>query len=130
DSKSSQLEDRLETPKQLAAHVGLSERQVRHLIQTRQLEHVMIGCRVHIPIGAFARFLSARSVVPCHDEIRGRDCAVSPNASASTSCGPSEVAAASAALARQTANKLKSGSRNSSNRETVEPARVIPLRCS
>ena len=29
---------RLETPKQLAARVGLSERQVRHLIQTKQLD--------------------------------------------------------------------------------------------
>jgi hypothetical protein len=54
--------DRLETPKQLAARIGLSERQVRHLIQTRQLEHVMIGCRVHIPVGAFARFIEATGV--------------------------------------------------------------------
>jgi hypothetical protein len=41
--KSPQLDDRLETPKQLAARVGISERQVRYLIQTHQLEHVMIG---------------------------------------------------------------------------------------
>src|SRR5215472_15496959 len=55
ESKSPQLDDRLETPKQLAARVGVSERQIRLLIQTRQLEHVIIGCRVHIPIGALCR---------------------------------------------------------------------------
>ena len=55
--------ERLETPKQLAARVGLSERQVRHLIETRQLEHVRIGCRIHIPVGAFARFLEAWKVI-------------------------------------------------------------------
>jgi len=57
DPKSCQLDDRLETSKQLASRVGFSERQIRYLIQTRQLEHVVIGCRVHIPVGAFARFL-------------------------------------------------------------------------
>ncbi len=54
----------LETPKQLAARVGVSERKVRLLIQTKQLEHVMIGCRVHIPCGAFERFIDERSVKP------------------------------------------------------------------
>ena len=49
------FDERLETPKELAARVNLSERQVRRLIQTRQLEHVMIGSRAHIPSGAFAR---------------------------------------------------------------------------
>src|SRR5262245_4352992 len=123
-------DERLETPKKLSMRVGISERQVRHLVQTRQLEHVMIGCRVYIPIGAFARFLEARKVVPCQDETRDRDCAGSSNASASISPGPSMAAAASARLARQTANKLKSISRNGSNVEGAEPAHVIPLRSS
>ena len=104
--------ERLETPKQLAARVGLSERQVRHLIQTRQLEHIMIGCRVHIPAGAFTRFLEATKVSPCQDETRAPGSAGSTSAAASTSPGPSAAAAASAALARQTANKLKSRSPN------------------
>jgi excisionase family DNA binding protein len=43
---------RLETPRQLAARVGISERQVRYLVQSKQLEHVRIGSRVHIPNGA------------------------------------------------------------------------------
>ncbi len=62
----------LETPKQLAERVGLTERQIRHLIKTRQLEHVWIGCRVHVPTGAFARFLEARKVTPCQDETKDR----------------------------------------------------------
>ena len=70
-----EADERLETPKQLAARVGISERQVRHLVQTCQLEHVMIGCRVHIPVGAFAQFIEARKVVPCQDGTKDRDCA-------------------------------------------------------
>ena len=35
--------ERLETPRQLADRVGLTERKIRHLIQTRQVEHVWIG---------------------------------------------------------------------------------------
>jgi hypothetical protein len=120
--------ERLETPKQLAARVGLSERQIRHLIHSRQLEHVLIGCRVFIPGGAWMRFLEIKKVQPCQDETKALDCAGSPSASASISRGPNEAAAASAALARQTANKLKSRSPSSCNSETGEPARVIPLR--
>jgi excisionase family DNA binding protein len=123
-------EERLETPKQLAARVGISERQVRHLIETRQIEHVMIGCRVHIPIGAFTRFIEAKKVLPCPGETRVRDSVGLTSAAASTSCGPNEAAAASAALARQTASRLKSSSPSSYNSETGEPARVIPLKSS
>jgi hypothetical protein len=36
-------DERLETPKQLAGRVGITERQVRHLVQIRQLEHVPIS---------------------------------------------------------------------------------------
>ena len=35
DLKPINTDERLETPKQLAARVGISERQVRYLIQTR-----------------------------------------------------------------------------------------------
>ena len=62
--------ERLETPRQLADRVGLSERKVRHLIQTRQLEYVMVGSRIHIPRGAFARFIEANRVTPCQDETK------------------------------------------------------------
>ena len=51
----------LETPKQLAARVGLSVGQVRHLIQSRQLEYVMIGSRALFPRERSVDFLrSAR----------------------------------------------------------------------
>src|SRR6516165_8286958 len=123
-------EDRLETPKQLAARVNLSEGQVRNLIRTGQLEHVMIGCRVHIPSGAFARFLEAKKVTPCQDATKDRDFVGSRSASASTSLGPSGAAAASARLARQTAHKLKTSSRNGCTSGDAAPARVIPLRSS
>ena len=130
ESKSPQLDDRLETPKQLAARVGVSERQIRLLIQTRQLEHVIIGCRVHIPIGAFARFVDAKKVTTCPDETRDRDFIGSPSANASTSPGPNTAAAASAQLARQTATKLKSFSLNGSSGNGSDLAQVIQLRSS
>src|SRR5262245_33992195 len=91
-------EGRLETPKQLAARVGISERQVRHLIQTQQLEYVRIGCRTHIPMGAFSRFLESKKVLPCQDETRDRASGGLPSAAASTSPGLKTVAAGSAAL--------------------------------
>ena len=72
-------EERLETPKQLAARVNLSEGQVRNLIRTGRLEHIMVGCRVLIPVGAFAQFLEAKKVKPCQDAIKDRDyCRLKP----------------------------------------------------
>src|SRR5690242_7310943 len=92
-------EERVETPKQLAKRVGLSERQIRHLIQTRQIEHVFVGSRVHIPIGAFPRFLDAKMVRPAwQDETRVPSCATSTSAPASISPGPKTAAAVSAQL--------------------------------
>jgi hypothetical protein len=98
----------LETPKQLAERVGLTERKIRHLINTCQIEHVWIGSRVHVPRGAFGRFIDTKKVTPCQDEIKVPVSVGSKNATVSTSPGLSAVAAASAARARQTANKLKS----------------------
>jgi hypothetical protein len=123
-----EVDERLETPKQLAARVGVSERQIRHLIQERLLEHVYIGSRVHIPVGAFARFVQAKRVRPCQDAIRGHDSGGSISADASTSLGPNVAAAASARLARQTANKLKSSSRSGFSEEDGDLGHVIPLR--
>jgi excisionase family DNA binding protein len=48
-------EDRLETPRQFAARVNLSERQIRNLIRKGELEFVMIGCRIHILADAWSR---------------------------------------------------------------------------
>ena len=120
----------VETPKQLAARVGVTEGKIRHLIHTRQIEHVWIGSRVHIPMGAWPRFIEAKKVKPCQDEIKVPVSVGSKSASATTSPGASTVAAASAARARATANKLKSSLRSFSSQEGVETAQVIPLKCS
>jgi hypothetical protein len=125
-----ETDERLETPKQLAKRVGVSERQIRYLVETRNLDYVMIGCRVHIPDGAFRRFLASRTVKSCPDETKGRDCGGWQSASASTSPGPNTAGAASAQLARQTAHKLKSSSLNGCSGEVAEKAQVIPLRSS
>ena len=47
----------LERPKQLAKRTGLSERQIRHLIETGQLKRVRLGCRDFIPAGEFEKFV-------------------------------------------------------------------------
>jgi len=120
-------EERLETPKQLAARVNLSEGQVRNLIRTGQLDHVMVGCRVLIPTGAFPRFLE-RNVRSCREETKDRDSVGSTSGNVFTSSGPTGAAAASARLARQTANKLKSSSRSGCSAEAAEAAPVILLR--
>ena len=125
---SEQTDERLETPKQLAERVGISERKVRQLVQSGRLDHVMIGYRVLIPHGAFRRFLDLRVVRSCRDETKGRDCGGSRSAIASTSPGPNTAAAASARLARQTAMRLKSSSVSGYSADGDETARVIPLR--
>jgi hypothetical protein len=130
DPKPVHAEERLETPKQLAARVGITVRQVRHLIQTRQLEYVLIGCRPHVPVGAFSRFVERKKASPCQDETRDRASDGLPSGTASTSPGLNMAAAASAALARRTASKLKLSSRNFSTSATAEAARVIPMKSS
>src|ERR1700720_777545 len=88
---------RLETPKQLAARVNVTERQIRHLIQTQQIEHVMIGCRAHVPVGAFSRYVAAKAVTPIwHGEIKAPAFAGSASEAPTTLSGLSTAAAASA----------------------------------
>jgi hypothetical protein len=48
-------DDRVETPKQLAGRVGVSEYQIRRLVWTGKLEHIRIGVRDFIPSGAWPR---------------------------------------------------------------------------
>src|SRR6516225_2678429 len=114
-----ETDERLKTPKQLAKRVGISEGQIRHLIRKGDLDHVMIGHRVHIPNGAFKRFIASRTVKSCPDETKALDYVGLQSAIASTSPGPNTAAAASAQLERQTANKLKRSLRSGSNREDV-----------
>jgi excisionase family DNA binding protein len=121
----------LETPKQCAGRVGVSERQVRSLIATERLEHVKIGSRVHIPIGAFERFIEAnKRGTSWQGETKDRSSDGSVTAELSTSHGQSTAAAASARLALKTANALKKFSGSGCAPTGAEPAQVIPLRSS
>jgi hypothetical protein len=121
---------RVETLKQLAQRVGISLRQARHLVQIGKLHHVMIGCRVHVPEGAWERFNADNTVTVWPDVTKGHDCGGLPSVNASTSPGQNAAAAASARLARQTANKLKASSPSGSTVEDADPAQVIQLRSS
>ena len=123
-------DDRLETPKQLAKRVGISEGQVRQLLRTGQLGYVMIGSRFHIPMDEWPRFIAATRGRLCHVETKVRDCGTSTGIAAITSPGLSAAAAASAQQARLTAAKLKLSSRNGCSAGAAETGPVIPLRFS
>lgn len=123
-------EPRLETIKQLAKKVGLKDRQIRELINKGLLDHIPIGSRIMVPVGAWARYVAENVRRSCPDETKARGSGTSLSAGVTTSAGPSEGARASAALALQTAKKLKSLSRNGSGGEPGPPAPVIPLRSS
>ena len=116
------------TPRQQAQQAGISQSQVRSLIASGKLSHVMIGSRVMIQAGAFEEFLQAETVKPCRDETKAQSSAGSPSGAAITSPGQSMAGAASAARARQTAKALKRSSANGSKPARVETARVIPLK--
>ena len=120
----------LERPKQLSERTGLSVSQIRTLIRTRRLDCVRVGCRDFIPAGAFEKFVEEGRTKSWEDEIKVPVSVGSKSALLTTSSGLSTVAAASAALARQTANKLKSSSPNGSNSEEGGTAQVIPPQCS
>jgi len=121
---------RLETSKQLAERVGVSEGAIRTLIRNRQIEYVQIGSRVLIPTGAWERFVTANTVKPCQDVTKVRASVGSKSATASTSPGPSAVAVASAQLAVQTASKLKRSSPRGSRLEDNVSGQVIRMRSS
>jgi excisionase family DNA binding protein len=118
----------LETPKQLAARLGLKERQIRSLIDSRKLEYVKIGSRAHIPDGAFERFVEANKVTPCQDGTRDQGSNGTAMVPHATSAGPKTVAAASARLAQQAAKKLKSSSPNGSKPEPENMGQLIRLK--
>ena len=120
----------LETPKQLAARVGLSERQIRSLIDAGKLEFVMIGCRIHIPDGAFERFIEENKVTPCLDGTRVQNSSGANLPEPTISSGTRMMAATGARLVRQTANRLKQSSRNGSKHEAANTAPVILLKSS
>jgi excisionase family DNA binding protein len=115
---------------QAAKVMGLTQPQVRALIRTRRLGHVMVGRRAFVPKSAIPRFIANNTVQPCHDAIPDPVSASSKSADAFTSAGPKLAAAGSAARARQIANKLKLPLPNSSEPERAPTDRVIPLKSS
>ena len=115
---------------QTAKVMGLSVSQVRQLIRSRRLEHILVGRRPFVPKTAIPRFIAENTVQPCHDETPAPVSASSKSGAVFTSAGPKLVAAGSAARARQIANKLKSRSPSSCASEHEPAARVIPLKSS
>jgi excisionase family DNA binding protein len=124
------MTDRVETPKQLAARVNVSERQIRNLIRNGELDHVMIGCRIYIPADAWPLCIERKRKSKWRDETKGPSFDILKIVEPTTSPGHLAGAAASAQLARQTAKKLRSPSPNGCTVEASESVLVIPLRCS
>jgi hypothetical protein len=119
----------IETPKQCAARVGIvSERTIRELIRRCEIEHVRIAGRVYLTEGAFERYVEKRKVKPCLEGTAEPNSTSVKIEACTTSSGLSEAAAASAALARQTLDGLRSTLQNGSKKGSVEPAQVIPLK--
>jgi hypothetical protein len=123
------MSDRVETAKQLARRVGISEYQIRKLIYTGQLEHVKIGYRLHIPVGGWERFIEAnkKGGELWLDETKAQSSVGLQRVTPTISPGHSTVAAASVRLAQQIARRLKRSSPNGSMSEDGKLAQVIPL---
>jgi hypothetical protein len=108
--------------------MGLSVLQVRALVRSRRLEHVLVGRRVFVPKAAIPRFIAENTVQPCRGETQAPDFASSSIGAATTSAGPRMGAIGSAQRALQIAASLNSRSPNSSTPEVEPPGRVIPLK--
>lgn len=120
----------LATPKQVREVLPLSKYQLRTLIREKRIGHVYIGSRPFIPRESIRQFIASNTVSPCPAETKAHVSASSQNVAYSTSCGQTPGAVGSAALALQTASKLKSRSPTSCASATETQALVIPLRCS
>lgn len=119
----------LTTVAQAAAVLGLSSSAVRRLIEAGRIAHVRIGVKlVRIPRDAILNFIADNTVQPCRDAITAPAFASSKSAAHIISSGPNGAAAASAARALQTSQRLKSLSASSSRPNREAPAPVIRLR--
>ena len=125
-------DDRVDTPKQLADRVGVSEYLIKSLIRSGDLEHIQISSRIFIPTTAWPRYLEANTKggKQWRDETKDQGSVTWKIAEPTTSLGRNTVAAANARRVRQTAHRLKASSRNGSNSEAKQPALVIPLKRS
>lgn len=121
---------RLVSPKDAAKYLGISESQVRGLVNSNRIARTPIGSRIMIPREALDQFILDNTVQPCRDEIRDRASVSSKSANVITSSGPKVDAAASAQRALQIASSLKPPSPRSSTSVRGTLARVIPLKSS
>jgi len=124
------MTDRVETPKQLAERVGVSERQIRNLIRNGELEYVKIGSRIHLPLDAWHDFIQRKRQRQWRDETKDHDSGGIATEPRGTSAGQKTAAAASARLAQQAAKKLKSSLQSGCKSEGKSLARVIRLKRS
>lgn len=127
---STEIEVRVETPKQLAERVNVSERQIRKLIRNGELDSIQIGARIYVPCDAWGHFVQRSRSRRWHDGTKAQNYDILKIEEPITSPGQSAVAAASARLAQQIASKLKSPSANGSRADASQLAQVIPLKPS
>src|SRR5262245_61657111 len=105
------MSDRVETPRQLAERlVNVSERKIRNLIKSGELDVVQIGSRLCIPIDAWAEMIK-RKRRRWQDATKAPDSNGTAAGAGTTSAGMKVDATSSALLAQRTAKKLKLSSR-------------------
>ena len=118
----------------MAERVHLKERTIRRLTHAGDLDSVRIGARDFIPVDAWGDLIERKRKKAWHDEIKVQSSDSLKIVESTTSPGQSTVAAASARLARQTASKLRSSSRNGCMEERgdgpSDPAEILVTRSS
>ncbi|MPL98013.1 hypothetical protein SDC9_44211 [bioreactor metagenome] len=60
----SDLQQQLESPRQVAERLGWPLARVRKLIRAKQVRHVKVGGLYFVPVGAVDEFLRARMIEP------------------------------------------------------------------
>src|SRR5262245_46772962 len=100
--------------------VRLTKHMVKKLVREGRLEHIMLGNRIHIPIGAFERFVE-KEAAPCRVETPAPISGGPSAPAATTSSGTRPAVTVSAALVRHRSKQLKSCCPNS-----AQPRRPPP----
>jgi hypothetical protein len=115
----------LATPRQAAHVLGLTDGQMRSMIASLRIAHIVIGKRSVVPRDAIERFIAENTVQPCRDAIKDQSFDTSKSAKPTTSFGRREVVVASAARVRAIAEKLKFSARSFSGSGTDVQAQAI-----
>ena len=87
------MDERVETPKQLAERVGISVHHIKSLIRSGDLEHLQICSRTYIPSGAWPRYVEAHTKggKRWQDETKDQNFSTSKSVEPSMSPGPPQV---------------------------------------